>query len=42
MKASRLTLVVPASLHETYRSAQRRTLLRLSDFIALITRRQVT
>jgi hypothetical protein len=40
MKASRLTLVVPAKLHETYRPSQRPSLLKLSEFIALITKRQ--
>jgi hypothetical protein len=40
MKASRLTLVVPAKLHETYRPSQRPSLLKLSDFIALVTGRQ--
>ena len=40
MKASRLTLVIPAKLHETYRPAQRPSLLSLSNFIALVKKRQ--
>lgn len=40
MKASRVRLVVPAGLQQTYRQAQQPWLLRLSDFITIVRDRQ--
>lgn len=41
MKAHRLQLVLPISIHETYKEAQREWLMQLSDFIELANDRQV-
>lgn len=40
MQRQRLTLVVPANLHATYTSEQRRKLLRVEDFISFARRKQ--
>lgn len=40
MKRQRLTLVIPASLHETYTNDQRRSLLTVQDFIGLVQKKQ--
>lgn len=40
MQASRLQLVLPKRLHETYRPRQKHWLMTLSDFVTLITARQ--
>lgn len=41
MKAHNLNLVLPASIHETYRQTQREWLMKLSDFIAMTNDRQI-
>lgn len=40
MRAKRLQLVLPASLHATYREPQRAWLMKLADFVALVRERQ--
>lgn len=40
MKASRLQLVVPAPLHQTFQTGQQRSLMRLAEFISLVRKRQ--
>lgn len=40
MKAHRLSLVVPAPIHETYRESQQQWLMKVSDFVALAYDRQ--
>lgn len=40
MAENRLTLVLPGSLHETYKPAQRGCLMNLSDFISITRSRQ--
>lgn len=40
MRAKRLQLVLPASLHATYREGQRGWLVKLADFVALVKERQ--
>ena len=42
MQSRRLRLVVPAGIHGSYTSQQRRRLLRVSDFIGLVRLRQET
>jgi hypothetical protein len=40
MKTKRLQLVVPSSIHETYREKQRQWLMNVGEFIGLVEARQ--